>query len=186
MIVYLAGPDDVGIEKALWNAGHSVVNARGMGAAPARARLVTACDAVVFDGTRSNLDGDTLEDLAVADKHGIPVHMELPGLHFSESVYPVQFDEMRAVLGKLYRTALDKNADYGPGNLALTGTIGVAVRLGDKVCRLLNLLGFRFEVKYGGFTDLQHPKFESLDDTLMDAANYAVMGLLLRRGAWGK
>lgn len=31
----------------------------------------------------------------------------------------------------------------------------------------------------------KEPKNESIEDSLLDAANYSVIGLLLRRGQWG-
>jgi hypothetical protein len=43
----------------------------------------------------------------------------------------------------------------------------------DKLARLNNLLDT-------GDT----PKYESLEDTLLDLANYAIIGLLVQRGQW--
>ncbi|SVA40667.1 uncharacterized protein METZ01_LOCUS93521 [marine metagenome] len=54
----------------------------------------------------------------------------------------------------------------------------------DKVSRLLNLL----EKKSGrrGYKEaaIAKIKHESLEDTYKDAANYAMIGLLLKRGLW--
>jgi hypothetical protein len=47
------------------------------------------------------------------------------------------------------------------------------VRMYDKLARLNNLLDT-------GDT----PKYESLEDTLLDLANYAIIGLLVQRGQW--
>jgi len=50
---------------------------------------------------------------------------------------------------------------------------GLRVRMYDKLARLNNLLD-------NGNT----PKYESLEDTLLDLANYAIIGLLVQRGQW--
>ena len=70
-----------------------------------------------------------------------------------------------------------KQMDYGSTNIAACGEMGIAVRLQDKVSRMQNLL--RKELK--GESSINH---ESLEDTYKDAANYAMIGLLLKRGLW--
>ena len=70
-----------------------------------------------------------------------------------------------------------KQQDYGSGNISATGELGVACRLQDKVSRMRNLL--LKELK--GESSINH---ESLEDTYKDAANYAMIGLLLKRGLW--
>lgn len=68
-----------------------------------------------------------------------------------------------------------KQADYGPGNIADYGVLGVAVRINDKSQRLKNLL-----------TKNRQPTNESMRDTFMDLANYGLIGLMLIDGDWGK
>ena len=70
-----------------------------------------------------------------------------------------------------------KQLDYGSSNIALGGEMGVAVRLQDKVSRMRNLL--LKELK--GDANVNH---ESLEDSFKDAANYGMIGLLLKRGLW--
>ena len=70
-----------------------------------------------------------------------------------------------------------KQMDYGSTNIAACGEMGIAVRLQDKVSRMRNLL--LKELKNEG--DANH---EPLEDTYKDAANYAMIGLLLKRGLW--
>ena len=70
-----------------------------------------------------------------------------------------------------------KQLDYGSSNIALSGEMGVAVRLQDKVSRMRNLL--LKELK--GESSINH---ESLEDTYLDTCNYALIGLLLKRGLW--
>ena len=78
-------------------------------------------------------------------------------------------DELLTILFK-------KHADYGPLNIALApgGAMnGLRVRMHDKLARLNHLVD-------KGDT----PNYETLEDTLIDLANYAIIGLLVQRGQW--
>jgi hypothetical protein len=69
-----------------------------------------------------------------------------------------------------------KHQDYGSLNIALApgGPMnGLRVRMYDKLARLNNLVDT-------GNT----PKYESVEDTLIDLANYAIIGLMVQRGQW--
>lgn len=66
-----------------------------------------------------------------------------------------------------------KQRDYGSSNIAAFGEYGVMVRVWDKVSRLRNLL-----------QNVKDPANESVEDTWLDLANYAIIGLMCRRGEW--
>ena len=73
---------------------------------------------------------------------------------------------------------LSKHKDYGPRNIADApgGSInGLRVRMHDKLARINNL------VDSG-----KNPKYESIEDSFKDMANYAIIGLLVLRGEWDK
>ena len=53
--------------------------------------------------------------------------------------------------------------------------LGLAIRMNDKIQRLLNL----------SLSD-KEPNNESVDDTLMDIGNYCVMALIVKSKNWGK
>ena len=67
-----------------------------------------------------------------------------------------------------------KQQDYGSKNISISGKLGLAVRLTDKVCRMHNLLK-----KDEG--DINH---ESLEDSFKDTANYGMIGMMLSRDIW--
>lgn len=92
----------------------------------------------------------------------------------------------KTLLGRTTRLLQKKRLDYGPGNIAMTGEIGISVRLSDKISRLLNLLGFSFEVKESNFKpkDGSQVNFESIEDTWIDIINYGVIGYLVRNDKW--
>ena len=78
-------------------------------------------------------------------------------------------DAIDSIDDKLKRLMIDKQRDYGPGNILSFGEFGVLVRLNDKVERLKNLL-----------TKNKAPRNEAIEDTWMDIANYAKIALMLR------
>lgn len=85
-------------------------------------------------------------------------------------IYDIQ-DELVALL-------LKKHDDYGPKNIsnAPGGPLnGLNVRMYDKLARLDNLI-----------SNNKDPKNESLRDTFLDIANYAIIGLLVLDGKWDK
>lgn len=142
------------------------------------------------------------------NKDKIPV-----GTHPTELKSPIQAREFKDIGTKMYEVHLAKNFDYSPSNILATGRVGLVTRLWDKVARFCNLTGYTVTVideksigeilfytmaqifwKSGMFIKLtlnktgllKSPKNESIEDTLMDMAVYAIIGLLLRRGKWGK
>ena len=86
-------------------------------------------------------------------------------------------NEIDKIIQDLKTLLLKKHADYGPLNIsnAPGGPInGLRVRMYDKLARINNLY------EKGGDT----PNFESLADSFMDLANYAIIGLLVQNGQW--
>jgi hypothetical protein len=104
--------------------------------------------------------------------------------HPTEESSPEQCAEFRKIIEQMYQTHLDKNADYSPMNILATGFVGVVTRIWDKVARLMNLTGF--DIRKGTLNAFKEPKNESVEDTLLDLANYAVIALILKRERWGK
>jgi hypothetical protein len=85
-------------------------------------------------------------------------------------------DDLYIIHNDLATIMLKKHADYGPMNIAGApgGAMnGLRVRMYDKLARLNNLVDT-------GNT----PNYESIEDTLIDMANYAIIGLLVQRGQW--
>ena len=83
---------------------------------------------------------------------------------------------MQSILDELAVIMVKKHQDYGPMNIAGApgGPMnGLRVRMYDKLARLNNLVD-------KGDT----PNYESIEDTLLDLANYAIIGLLVQRGQW--
>jgi hypothetical protein len=84
--------------------------------------------------------------------------------------------DAEVIVNSLLQTLYKKHEDYGPMNIAGApgGPMnGLRVRMYDKLARLNNLVDT-------GDT----PNYESIEDTLIDLANYAIIGLLVQRGQW--
>jgi hypothetical protein len=84
-------------------------------------------------------------------------------------------DDVDVILHELATILYKKHEDYGPMNIAGApgGAMnGLRVRMYDKLARLSHL------------GDNDTPNYESVQDTLIDLANYAIIGLLVQRGQW--
>ena len=79
-----------------------------------------------------------------------------------------RIDQMIKVHNESLELFRKKNTDYGD-SFATYGTVGVIVRMGDKIQRLIS-------VSNSGVALVDN---ESLRDTLIDLHNYAAMGIML-------
>jgi hypothetical protein len=99
----------------------------------------------------------------------------------SEDTTILQFEEdAQKIYDELLSILVKKQIDYGPYNIwhAPGGaTNGLMVRMSDKLERLKNLIYSPKSSK---------PKNESLEDSFVDLANYAVIALMVQRGVWAK
>ena len=77
-------------------------------------------------------------------------------------------DQLRKVQQESLELFKRKNTDYGDA-FAQYGTIGVLVRMGDKIHRLMNISN----------KGIHMVDDESLRDTLIDLHNYAGMAIML-------
>lgn len=76
--------------------------------------------------------------------------------------------QLKCIQEEAFELFSKKNKDYGD-SFATYGTVGVIVRLGDKIQRLIS-------VTNNGVNLVNN---ESLRDTLIDLHNYAAMGIML-------
>jgi len=89
--------------------------------------------------------------------------------------------EVRSVMDGLFNLLVERQRKYGIENINQGRMLGVIVRAGDKLERLKRAFPCLDSVGHDrDYSD------ESVDDALMDLANYAIIGLMLYRGTWGK
>lgn len=87
-------------------------------------------------------------------------------------------DQVRKIAAEAAEILIKKHQDYGPDNInnAPGGAInGLLVRMHDKMERLKTLILGKKE-----------PKYESIEDTLVDMINYSIIALMVQRGKWPK
>ena len=111
---------------------------------------------------------------------------KLSPMEFIEQNYPETSQLLRELQDMQYRLFCSKQQDYGSGNISLGGDmesekdknfamLGLAIRMNDKMQRLLNLI-----------KDNKEPNNESLEDTLIDISTYALMTIIVNKGVWTK
>jgi hypothetical protein len=94
--------------------------------------------------------------------------------------YPEQFDEFERITETMLEIHKRKAADYGANAIGTTGFYGIVVRMSDKVQRLLTLSGKHTD---GNKAQVWS---ETVEDTLLDLASYAIIGVIYLRNKWGK
>jgi hypothetical protein len=98
------------------------------------------------------------------------------GIEFSLPTIPAFEESAGEIYAELLDVLVTKQNDYGPRavNQAPGGpTLGVLVRAHDKLERLVNLTTTDGIVNH-----------ESIRDSWLDLANYAVIGLMVHDGTW--
>lgn len=78
------------------------------------------------------------------------------------------------VCDEALKTFIKKHKDYGKGNILDMGELGIAFRISEKFNRIKHLLMNKIK-----------PNHESVDDSWIDIAVYAIIAVLLKRG-WFK
>lgn len=83
--------------------------------------------------------------------------------------------EIAQHLQAVFNIFKQKQASYGPGNIAKFGEKGVIIRMNDKMERLIRLV---YDEGPNPLAD------ETVEDTYLDMADYAVIALVCRSGEW--
>lgn len=119
---------------------------------------------------------------------------------------------MVGVFARMYHMMVAKQKDYGPDNISKAGVRGIITRANDKIERLKTLVGdpdaqlSRIQAELRVLADdasyremgeallaiekIAIPqaavKGENIEDTLLDLANYGLIGYMVYMCAWGK
>jgi hypothetical protein len=106
-----------------------------------------------------------------------PAGKDMPEMTISQYISSEDFeDKVLHVVHEDVAVLLRKHRDYGPKNIAQSpgGALnGLRVRMHDKLARINHLID-------SGAT----PENESLIDSFLDLANYAIIAQLVIRGEW--
>lgn len=86
-----------------------------------------------------------------------------------------------------YKLLVDKQERYGDANIQQLGLHGVISRIAyDKVSRAKKFLNGKIVDGEARLDEMDESTEESLEDTLLDIANYALIAVALRRKQWGR
>ena len=134
---------------------------------------------------RLDIIGQNGNDGVHYDKLGKPLLKDSP-ISFIMEKYPEtakMFQDMQFSQWELF---CKKQKDYGPKNIS----VGSNLETNEEVNLALTGLWFRMNDKMQRFQQIvmnsQEPENESLMDTFMDLANYALIAQLVKEKAWGK
>lgn len=95
--------------------------------------------------------------------------------------------EFQRIYSEAFSLLVEKQRRYGDANIQHLGLYGVIGRISfDKVSRALKFMNGRVIDGKVVLSDMDYSTEESLEDTLLDIANYALIAVALRRGLWGK
>lgn len=121
--------------------------------------------------------------MLVDDEKIFPELTVIPDL-FVEGSFESEFQR---IYSEAFSLLIQKQKRYGNSNIEHLGLHGVISRISfDKVSRALKFLnGIVVDGKVK-LDAMDEGTEESLEDTLLDIANYALIAVALRRGVWGK
>ena len=107
-------------------------------------------------------------------------------ISFIEEKYPETTKMFQDIQFNQWELFCKKQKDYGPKNIS----VGTNLETEEEVKLALTGLWFRMNDKMQRFQQIvinnQEPENESLMDTFMDLANYALIAQLVKEKAWGK
>ena len=105
-----------------------------------------------------------------------------------EKEWPQMTKEFKKIQREQYELFLNKQHDYGPGNISVGTQLqtpeeiklsltGLCFRMNDKIQRLKNLL------MSGRENAVEN---EPMEDAYLDVSNYGIMATIVGRDKWGK
>ena len=146
------------------------------------------CDGIVMVQGWENSEGAKREhNYALENGMRVWYDPDYPASPPDPELYrPAQTRTFMRALMSMYRLYLTKNTDYSSAAFQVTGIDGPLTRLWEKVVRMMNLMGYNFEVSRSWRTPRQTPLNETNDEAWHDIANVAVICLLVEQGVWGR
>jgi len=92
----------------------------------------------------------------------------------------------KEIYDEAFELLCEKQARYGDTNIEQLGIHGVISRIGnDKIARAKKFCNGKIVNGQVILDPLDESTYESLTDTLLDIANYALIAVALQRGLWG-
>lgn len=103
---------------------------------------------------------------------------------FVENSFEAEFQK---IYSEAFSLLVEKQRRYGNSNIEQLGLYGVIGRISfDKISRALKFMNGKVVAGKVELDALDDATDESLEDTLLDIANYALIAIALKRGVWGR
>ena len=139
---------------------------------------------VIREKTGELVENDRMDVIGQNGNTGL--HYDLDAISFITEKYPETTKMFQDMQFEQWELFCKKQKDYGPKNIS----VGSNLETEEEVKLALTGLWFRMIDKMQRFQQIvinnQEPENESLMDTFMDLANYAIIAQLVKEKVWGK
>ena len=139
---------------------------------------------VIREKTGELIENERMEIIGQNGNTGL--HYDLDAISFITKKYPETTKMFQDMQFEQWELFCKKQKDYGPKNIS----VGTNLETEEEVKLALTGLWFRMNDKMQRFQQIvinnQEPENESLMDTFMDLANYALIAQLVKEKVWGK
>ena len=139
---------------------------------------------VIREKTGELVENDRMDVIGQNGNTGL--HYDLDAISFITEKYPETTKMFQDMQFEQWELFCKKQKDYGPKNIS----VGSNLETEEEVKLALTGLWFRMNDKMQRFQQIvinnQEPENESLMDTFMDLANYAIIAQLVKEKVWGK
>ena len=141
---------------------------------------------VIREKTGEEVMNERMDIIAQNGNDGLHYEADLDAISFITKKYPETTKMFQDMQFEQWELFCKKQKDYGPKNIS----VGTNLETEEEVKLALTGLWFRMNDKMQRFQQIvinnQEPENESLTDTFMDLANYALIAQLVKEKVWGK
>jgi hypothetical protein len=141
---------------------------------------------VIREKTGEEFMNERMDIIAQNGNDGLHYEADLDAISFITKKYPETTKMFQDMQFEQWELFCKKQKDYGPKNIS----VGTNLETEEEVKLALTGLWFRMNDKMQRFQQIvinnQEPENESLMDTFMDLANYALIAQLVKEKVWGK
>ena len=141
---------------------------------------------VIREKTGEEVTNQRIDIIAQNGNDGLHYEELDDAISFITEKYPETTKMFQDIQFSQWELFCKKQKDYGPKNIS----VGTNLETEEEVKLALTGLWFRMNDKMQRFQQIvinnQEPENESLMDTFMDLANYAIIAQLVKEKAWGK
>jgi hypothetical protein len=141
---------------------------------------------VIREKTGEEVMGERMDVIGQNGNDGLHYDEVNSAIAFISEKYPETSKMFQDIQFNQWELFCKKQKDYGPKNIS----VGTNLETEEEVKLALTGLWFRMNDKMQRFQQIvinnQEPENESLMDTFMDLANYALIAQLVKEKVWGK